>query len=85
MSNCADDCLAAWPPVTVEEGGAVAAGEGVPGVIGVITATDGSPQVTYDGRPLYYFSGDQAAGETNGQGISDVWWVATVDGLLPGS
>lgn len=82
-SNCADDCLAAWPPVTVDEGGTVAAGEGVSGVLGLITATDGSPQVTYDGRPLYYFAGDQAAGDTNGQGVSDVWWVATVDGLLP--
>ncbi len=83
VSACADDCLAAWPPVTFEEGGSVAAGEGVPGVISVIAATDGSPQVTYDGRPLYYFAGDQAAGDTNGQGVSSVWWVATVDGLLP--
>jgi predicted lipoprotein with Yx(FWY)xxD motif len=83
VSNCAGDCLAAWPPVTVDEDGTVAAAEGVAGVIGVIAASDGSPQVTYDGRPLYYFAGDQAAGDTNGQAVSDVWWVATVDGLLP--
>jgi predicted lipoprotein with Yx(FWY)xxD motif len=69
--------------VTVDEDGTVAAAEGVAGVIGVIAASDGSPQVTYDGRPLYYFAGDQAAGDTNGQAVSDVWWVATVDGLLP--
>jgi predicted lipoprotein with Yx(FWY)xxD motif len=83
VSACVDDCLAAWPPVTPVADGAVAAGEGIPGVVGLITATDGSSQVTYDGRPLYYFAGDQAAGDTNGQAISDVWWVATVDGLLP--
>jgi predicted lipoprotein with Yx(FWY)xxD motif len=83
VSACAGDCLAAWPPVTLEAEGSVAAAEGIPGVVGVITATDGSPQVTYDGRPLYYFAGDQAAGDTNGQAVSDVWWVATVDGLLP--
>lgn len=83
VSVCADDCLAAWPPVTLEEGGSVAVTDGIPGVVGVVSATDGSPQVTYDGRPLYYFAGDQAAGDTNGQAVSDVWWVATTDGLLP--
>ena len=84
VSVCAGDCLAAWPPLTVSDGVSVAAGEGIPGVVGVVDATDGSPQVTYDGRPLYYFVGDQAAGDVNGQGVSDVWWVATVDGQLPG-
>ena len=61
----------------------VKAGEDVPGVIGVITATDGSLQVTYDGRPLYYFAGDQAAGDTNGQDVGGVWFVASTDGLVP--
>jgi predicted lipoprotein with Yx(FWY)xxD motif len=39
--------------------------------------------VTYDGRPLYYWQGDTEAGMTTGQGVGDVWWVATVDGQLP--
>jgi predicted lipoprotein with Yx(FWY)xxD motif len=82
MSVCEGQCLENWPPVTLPEGGGVAAGEGVPGVVGITTATDGSPQVTYDGRPLYYFVGDEAAGDTNGQGLNDVWFVATVDGLI---
>ncbi len=60
----------------------MAAGEGVTGVLGIITGTDGNPQVTYDGRPLYYFQGDTEAGQTNGQGIDDVWWVADVSGAL---
>ena len=62
----------------------MAAGEGVPGVVGVISATDGTPQVTYDGRPLYYYVADAAAGDTDGQAVGDVWWVATIDGNLPG-
>lgn len=78
ISLCSDDCLAAWPPVTVSDGASVAAGDGIPGVVGVIAATDGTPQVTYDGRPLYYFVGD-----TNGQDVSGVWFVATIDGRLP--
>jgi predicted lipoprotein with Yx(FWY)xxD motif len=83
VSVCEGDCLAAWPPVTVSPGNSVAAGDGVPGVLGLITATDGSTQVTYDGRPLYYFQGDTEAGQTFGQALNDIWWVADVSGSLP--
>jgi predicted lipoprotein with Yx(FWY)xxD motif len=83
VSVCEGDCLAAWPPVTVPPGNSVAAGEGVSGVIGLISGTDGSTQVTYDGRPLYYWQGDTEAGQTTGQGVNDVWWVADVSGNLP--
>lgn len=83
VSVCAGDCLAAWPPVTVPPGNTVAAGEGVTGVLGLISGTDGSTQVTYDGRPLYYWQGDTEAGQTTGHGVSDIWWVADVSGLLP--
>ncbi len=83
VSVCADDCLVAWPPVTVAPGNSVAAGEGVTGVLGLISGTDGSTQVTYDGRPLYYWQGDTEAGQTTGHGVNDIWWVADVSGALP--
>lgn len=83
VSVCEGDCLAAWPPVTVPPGNTVAAGEGVPGVLGLTIATDGSTQVTYDGRPLYYWQGDTEAGQTTGHGVNDIWWVADVSGNLP--
>jgi predicted lipoprotein with Yx(FWY)xxD motif len=83
VSTCEGDCLEAWPPVTVRPGNGVAAGDGVTGVIGLITGTDGSTQVTYDGRPLYYWQGDSEEGQTTGHGVGDVWWVAAVDGSLP--
>jgi predicted lipoprotein with Yx(FWY)xxD motif len=83
VSVCEGDCLVAWPPVTVPPGNTVAAGEGVSGVLGLITGTDGSTQVTYDGRPLYYWQGDTEAGQTTGHGVNDIWWVADVSGSLP--
>ncbi|HYF11044.1 MAG TPA: hypothetical protein VEC09_01965, partial [Actinomycetota bacterium] len=33
-----------------------------------------------DGWPLYSFSGDEAAGDTNGQGLNEVWYVVAPDG-----
>ena len=83
VSVCEGDCLVAWPPVTVPPGNTVAGGEGVTGVLGLITGTDGSTQVTYDGRPLYYWQGDTEAGQTTGHGVNDIWWVADVSGSLP--
>lgn len=83
VSACEGDCLTAWPPATLAAGETVEAGEGATGVLGIITGTDGNPQVTYDGRPLYYFQGDTEAGQTNGQDIGDVWYVADVSGQLP--
>jgi alpha-glucoside transport system substrate-binding protein len=32
-------------------------------------------QTTYKGWPLYYFVNDQAAGDTLGQGVNNVWFV----------
>ena len=37
---------------------------------------DGSMQVAYNGSPLYYYAADKAAGDTNGQGVGDVWFIA---------
>jgi hypothetical protein len=42
--------------------------------------SDGSSQVTYGGWPLYYYSGDAAPGDVNGQGVNGVWYVVSPDG-----
>jgi predicted lipoprotein with Yx(FWY)xxD motif len=71
-SVCYDDCANAWPPL----GSEVVAGDGVDaGLLGSVARDDGSEQATYNGWPLYYFANDAAAGDTNGQGINDVWYV----------
>jgi predicted lipoprotein with Yx(FWY)xxD motif len=75
-SACTGDCATNWPPFTVDEGEQATAGEGVTGEIGTITRDDGSTQVTYNDKPLYYFSGDSAAGDSNGDGVGGIWHIA---------
>ncbi len=79
-SNCNADCAASWPPFTLEDGETVKGGDGVTGTFGTIARQDGTMQVTYAGHPLYYYSGDQAAGDTNGQGLLDTWYLLKADG-----
>jgi predicted lipoprotein with Yx(FWY)xxD motif len=83
VSTCTGDCAANWPPFVLEGTEQTAKGDGVTGVVGVVARTDPEgQQVTYDGRPLYYFSGDTAAGDTHGQGLFGKWFAATVDGSI---
>ena len=66
-SACTGACSDTWPAFTVPAGGTPVAGPGVTGKLGTITRADnGALQVTYNGKPLYFFSGDKAAGDTNG-------------------
>jgi predicted lipoprotein with Yx(FWY)xxD motif len=66
-SMCSGACASAWPPLTVK--GAPTAGTGATANdLGTINRSDGTKQVTYAGHPLYYFAGDKAAGQTNGEG-----------------
>jgi predicted lipoprotein with Yx(FWY)xxD motif len=78
-SNCSGACLQAWPAVT-DMGKLVASGGVKASLLGTITRSDGTKQVTYDGHPLYLFAGDKAAGQTNGQGVSGVWWLVALSG-----
>ncbi|MCY7419700.1 MAG: hypothetical protein LH650_14645 [Chloroflexi bacterium] len=82
-SVCEGDCIANWPAFLLEADETLAVGEGVTGVLATFPRSDGTMQVSYDGRPVYYFIGDQAAGDVKGQGIGDVWFVAAVDGSVP--
>lgn len=72
-SACAGDCVAKWP-LYYRDGVAVS-GSLKAGDFGTITREDGQKQTTYKGLPLYYFAADKAPGDTNGQGVKDVWYV----------
>jgi predicted lipoprotein with Yx(FWY)xxD motif len=72
-SACEAGCLANWPLYFVES---VAAKDGLDAKnFGTITRADGKKQTTYKGMPLYFFVGDKAPGDTNGQGVKDMWSV----------
>ena len=52
-------------------------------LFGTTQRDDGTTQVTYNGHPLYYYSGDTAAGDVNGQGLNGKWYIANPDGSAP--
>jgi len=74
-STCTGGCATAWPPL-LGEGAEVTAGNGVTGSFGTTTRDDGSLQVTHNSQPLYYYSGDSAAGDSTGDGFGGVWFIA---------
>ena len=82
MSACTGACASAWPAVPAT-GTLTATGGAKASDLGTITRSDGTKQVTYDGHPLYYFVGDSAAGQTNGQGSDNFgakWWLVAPSG-----
>jgi predicted lipoprotein with Yx(FWY)xxD motif len=74
-SNCNTGCIEAWPALLLAAGDPVAPPT-LTGVLTTFTRADGGRQVAYEGRPLYFFSGDTQAGDTTGDGIGGVWHVA---------
>jgi predicted lipoprotein with Yx(FWY)xxD motif len=67
-SACTGACASAWPPLRAN--GPPSAGSGAQAsLVGTTTRSDGGPQVTYNGHPVYRYIGDQKAGDTNGQGL----------------
>lgn len=67
-SMCTGKCAENWPPLYVSGPSG--------GDFGAITRDDGKMQATYKGKPLYYWSKDQKAGDQTGDGFNHVWHVA---------
>lgn len=78
-SACAGDCAKTWPPLASDAAPTVGTGLDASS-FSTISRDDGTTQVTFDGQPLYYFAGDQAAGDTKGQGLLGKWFVVGADG-----
>jgi predicted lipoprotein with Yx(FWY)xxD motif len=67
-SACSGECAVAWPPLRAD--GKPSAGTSLAAdKLGTTPRSDGKPQVTYNGHPVYLYSLDHKAGDTDGQGI----------------
>lgn len=79
-STCSGGCLAAWPAYHADD---VSTDSKIDkSLLGEISRNDGSKQTTYKGWPLYYFAGDNAPGQVNGDGSDQIWYVAKPDYIV---
>ena len=69
-SVCNGTCATNWPPMYAAPG-AKGGGDW-----SVITRDDGKPQWAWKGKPLYFWSKDQKAGDRTGDGLNNVWHAA---------
>ncbi len=76
-SKCTGGCLNSWPVFYQEQ---ISVSPGLRSSdFGTITRDDGKKQTTYKGWPLYYFSSDANPGDTRGEGVNKVWFIARPD------
>ncbi|QHW34040.1 hypothetical protein GZH47_26780 [Paenibacillus rhizovicinus] len=76
-NSCTGDCLKAWPIYAAQN-------LQIPATLnaadfGMLNRADGTMQTTYKGWPLYYFVKDNAPGDTLGEAVGGVWFVAKAD------
>jgi predicted lipoprotein with Yx(FWY)xxD motif len=84
---CTGSCLSFWFPVQVTAGTGLRAPASVTGKLGTIRRPGGITQLTINGRPLYTFRLDQAAGQVHGNDYTDhfgdlsfTWHAITTSG-----
>jgi predicted lipoprotein with Yx(FWY)xxD motif len=80
-SSCADECIATWPALTIPKTATPGAGI-TAGLLGKTQRAQGATQATYNAWPLYYYVGDAAAGDVNGQNADGAWFVVAATGKL---
>jgi predicted lipoprotein with Yx(FWY)xxD motif len=81
-STCFGACAVNWPPLRASGKPTLGSGANA-SLAGTTKRSDGKPQVTYNGHPLYLFSGDNKAGDTNGEGINafgGLWYAVSPAG-----
>jgi predicted lipoprotein with Yx(FWY)xxD motif len=81
-SACTGGCASVWPPLRAS-GNPTVGSDATASQIGTTKRADGAPQVTYNGHPLYTFTGDQKPGDVNGQGLTNfggLWYAVSPTG-----
>lgn len=63
-------CINTWPPLLADNGA-----KALP-PLSLIALENGLTQWAFSGKPLYFYAGDNAAGQINGAGIGNVWHLA---------
>ena len=68
-SVCNGPCAGLWPPLMVSSTDQPA------GDYSMVTRDDGSRQLAYKGKPLYFYKADVKAGDRTGDNFKDVWHI----------
>ena len=85
-SDCIDDCLDRWPPVSADVPPG-AAPQASAALLGSFKRPDGKMQATYNGWPLYYFAEDFVPGDINGHDFEEFageWYLLSPAGEAAG-
>jgi predicted lipoprotein with Yx(FWY)xxD motif len=82
--TCSAVCAATWPPLKLPSGTTLVAGSGIKqSLLGTDPDPGGGRVVTYDGWPLYTYTGDVQPGQATGQAIDlngGDWYVLSPSG-----
>ena len=73
---CTAGCAKVWPPLLSKS--TPTHPSSLPGKLSLVRDANGD-QVSYNGHLLYRYSRDKTPGQTNGEGLSGKWFVATPD------
>ncbi|MEU8923947.1 hypothetical protein AB0D10_23875 [Kitasatospora sp. NPDC048545] len=77
-SHCDGSCAVIWPP---EHANGAVTVKGIDSkLVGTVTRSDGTQQVTVNGWPVYRYSPDTKPGDTKGQGVGGTWFAVTPSG-----
>jgi predicted lipoprotein with Yx(FWY)xxD motif len=71
--TCYEDCAVRWPPYIVGAQDNLGPKAGVNGKVGTTTRTDGNLQLTYNGRPLYFYAADKESEAPAGHKANQLW------------
>lgn len=74
-SKCTGACAQNWPPLLAPKGTmTITSSIRLPRKLSVHMTANGN-QIFYDGHPLYTYAGDMQAGQFNGRGMGNAWYL----------
>ena len=69
VSNCHGKCLNVWPAMLVSSD------DNIEAPFGVTVRPNGDLQLMLNNEPLYFFIGDESAGDIRGDNLQGVWHI----------